>query len=101
MKNISFYLALLLAALGFGAGCDKESDSTVSETTVGAKHVIAVIPKLTNTVYWQSVLAGAQAMKTRDRTYPDGSVRCLQEGLDLVAAVIVGQGVLAGMAIFQ
>jgi ribose transport system substrate-binding protein len=61
MKNISFYLALLLAALGFGAGCDKESDSTVSETTVGAKHVIAVIPKLTNTVYWQSVLAGAQA----------------------------------------
>lgn len=59
MKIISFYTTLLLAVLGFGAGCEKEP--AVSEPSSGARHVIAVIPKLTNTVYWQSVLAGAKA----------------------------------------
>ena len=49
---------LSLAALFFAAGCEKES--ATNETPSGARHVIAVIPKLTNTVYWQSVLAGAK-----------------------------------------
>ena len=49
---------LLLAALFLGAGCQKEA--ATDETPVGPKHVIAVIPKLTNTVFWQSVLTGAK-----------------------------------------
>ncbi|HUC86476.1 MAG TPA: substrate-binding domain-containing protein [Candidatus Acidoferrales bacterium] len=49
---------LLLAAVFLAAGCDKEA--ATNETPSGPKHVIAVIPKLTNTVYWQSVLAGAK-----------------------------------------
>ncbi len=48
----------MLAAFFAGAGCEKEP--TAVETPAGARHVIAVIPKLTNTVFWQSVLAGAQ-----------------------------------------
>ncbi|MGA2247778.1 MAG: substrate-binding domain-containing protein [Verrucomicrobiota bacterium] len=58
MKKSSSYIILLLAALFFTAGCDKEA--ATSATPSGPKHVIAVIPKLTNTVYWQSVLAGAK-----------------------------------------
>lgn len=53
-----FLSATVLAALLFGAGCERETATT--ETSSGHKHVIAVIPKLTNTVFWQSVLAGAQ-----------------------------------------
>jgi len=49
---------LSTAALVLGAGCEKEA--VTDEPSSGAKHVIAVIPKLTNTVYWQSVFAGAQ-----------------------------------------
>jgi ribose transport system substrate-binding protein len=59
MKQMSCYAMLLLSVLFVGAGCEKNSD--IGETPSGPKHVIAVIPKLTNTVYWQSVLAGAQA----------------------------------------
>jgi len=58
MNKLAFPAALLVTALLFGAGCDKEP--AASETPSGARHVIAVIPKLTNTVFWQSVLAGAQ-----------------------------------------
>jgi ribose transport system substrate-binding protein len=58
MNKLSFLATLLMAILLFGAGCDKEPAAI--ETPVGARHVIAVIAKLTNTVFWQSVLAGAQ-----------------------------------------
>ena len=37
-----------------------KEETATTETSSGHKHVIAVIPKLTNTVFWQSVLAGAQ-----------------------------------------
>jgi ribose transport system substrate-binding protein len=58
MKKIYFLGILLVVALWAGAGCEKDSDT--AETPGVPRHVIAVIPKLTNTVYWQSVLAGAQ-----------------------------------------
>ena len=58
MKKFLSLTTLLAAALFFGAGCEKEP--AASETPSGASHVIAVIPKLTNTVFWQSVLAGAE-----------------------------------------
>jgi ribose transport system substrate-binding protein len=58
MKMLSSLASLLAAALLFGIGCEKETVTT--EVLVGPSHVIAVIPKLTNTVFWQSVLAGAQ-----------------------------------------
>jgi len=58
MKRLPFFATILAFALIFGAGCEKQS--AVSETPSGPRHVIAVIPKLTNTVYWQSVLAGAK-----------------------------------------
>ncbi len=58
MKNIVSLAMLLMVALGFGSGCEKEAADSGERTQ--SKHVIAVIPKLTNTVYWQSVLAGAQ-----------------------------------------
>jgi len=59
MTKMSIYTMLLLAAVGFGAGCQKEAVST-DIPAQGPRHVIAVIPKLTNTVFWQSVLAGAK-----------------------------------------
>lgn len=55
MKKIPFGSLLLLAALLLVAGCGQEAAVNVSHT-----HVIAVIPKSTNLVFWQSVLAGAQ-----------------------------------------
>ncbi|MFZ0828432.1 MAG: substrate-binding domain-containing protein [Verrucomicrobiia bacterium] len=58
MKQLLSLAILLAAALFVGAGCEKETVS--SETPNRPSHVIAVIPKLTNTVFWQSVLAGAQ-----------------------------------------
>ena len=59
MKTPIFIATLLLTALFFNAGCEK--DAATTETKPSPKHVIAVIPKLTNTVFWQSVLAGAKA----------------------------------------
>jgi ribose transport system substrate-binding protein len=58
MKKLLFLATLLFASLFIGAGCGKNSD--ITEVPSGPRHVIAVIPKLTNTVYWQSVLAGAK-----------------------------------------
>ena len=58
MKKLTCLAALLLAALCFFAGCGQET--SISEPPSGPTHVIAVLPKLTNTVYWQSVLAGAK-----------------------------------------
>ena len=58
MKKILSSATLLVAIFILNAGCEKQSD--ITETPIGPRHVIAVIPKLTNTVYWQSVLAGAK-----------------------------------------
>jgi ribose transport system substrate-binding protein len=58
MKKLLLFSTLLVAALVFGGGCEKEPTATEPPTV--PTHVIAVIPKLTNTVFWQSVLAGAQ-----------------------------------------
>jgi ribose transport system substrate-binding protein len=55
-KSLTF--VTLLVVLVCGAGCEKEP--ATSETPSEPRHVIAVVPKLTNTVYWQSVLAGAK-----------------------------------------
>lgn len=51
-------LVALVAALALATGCNKKSDST---TAGEAKHTIAVIPKGTTHIYWQSVKAGAEA----------------------------------------
>jgi ribose transport system substrate-binding protein len=59
MKKLLSIAVIFISALLMGAGCKKNSES--NEVPSGPRHVIAVIPKLTNTVYWQSVLAGAQA----------------------------------------
>jgi ribose transport system substrate-binding protein len=75
MKKILLFAAFLVAALVLGTGCEKESATT--EMPVGPRHVIAVITKLTNTVYWHSVFAGAQEAG-RDYGYEiiwDGSDR--------------------------
>lgn len=58
MRTSLNYIILLLAVLFAAAGCDK--NTAISETPNGPRHVIAVIPKLTNTVFWQSVLVGAK-----------------------------------------
>ena len=59
MKKFPSFTALLAAALFFGASCEKEP--ATGETPSGARHVIAVIPKSTNLVFWQSVVTGAEA----------------------------------------
>ena len=58
MKKFLTLTMLLFAVLFFGAGCEREPATT--DMPSGPRHVIAVITKLTNTVYWQSVFAGAQ-----------------------------------------
>jgi ribose transport system substrate-binding protein len=58
MKTSSSLACLAVATLLFVTGCGKEAVTT--EVPSGPSHVIALIPKLTNTVFWQSVLAGAQ-----------------------------------------
>ncbi len=61
MKQLFSFSTLIFAAIFLGAGCGKQAG--VSETSSGTEarsHIIAVIPKLTNTVFWQAVLAGAK-----------------------------------------
>jgi ribose transport system substrate-binding protein len=65
MKKLSLFASLLFSALFIGAGCEKET--ATSQTTSGTamtpattNRIIAVLPKLTNTVFWQAVLAGAK-----------------------------------------
>jgi len=70
LSNSSIFVAILLAAVVLGSGCGQNSTDSLPSATItspsplqppGANgHVIAVIPKLTNTVYWQAVLAGAK-----------------------------------------
>jgi ribose transport system substrate-binding protein len=65
MKRSQFLTLALVAAWIFGAGCEqKPATSQVSaggsEKPSGASHVIAVVPKLTEPVFWRSVRAGAE-----------------------------------------
>jgi len=65
MKSLPALPSLCWLVLVLAAGCGQESGNKVSsgEPNVPRKtasHVIAVIPKLTNTVFWQAVLAGAK-----------------------------------------
>lgn len=66
MKKIPLLIATLAGGLLFGAGCEKKVASSEGPKTTGGipsgtSNVIAVITKLTNTVFWESVHAGAQA----------------------------------------
>lgn len=65
MKKVLHLTLLASVAILLGAGCEKEPapSATSGATTVTplvTSHVIAVLPKLTNTVFWQAVLAGAK-----------------------------------------
>jgi ribose transport system substrate-binding protein len=66
MKKLLSIVTMSIAALFLGAGCEKEAATSEAHRGTTAfssnvtSHVIAVIPKLTNTVFWQAVLAGAQ-----------------------------------------
>src|SRR5271165_4907243 len=57
MKNTLFALTVGLVLLV--AGCGKQAGN--AGTPGESKHMIAVIPKGTTHVYWQSVKAGAEA----------------------------------------
>lgn len=58
MKNRVPSILLLVAGILLNAGCDRKTEPT--DVSNSPKHVIALITKLTNTVYWQSVFAGAK-----------------------------------------
>jgi ribose transport system substrate-binding protein len=58
MNDVRFLLISMLGFFLVVSGCEKQPD--VDEVRTAPRHVIAVIPKLTNTVYWQAVLAGAR-----------------------------------------
>ena len=59
MNKPSFALMIAATVVLFSTGCDRKTadNSTGSDT----RHVIAVIPKGTTHIYWQSVRAGAEA----------------------------------------
>lgn len=65
MDKSSFLAVVLGVTLLLGVGCKKQSDPSGQSSATGRRgmpnRVIAVIPKSTNLVFWQSVLAGAQA----------------------------------------
>jgi ribose transport system substrate-binding protein len=67
MKKYSLHFAVCFAALLVCAGCKQEAapgekagQAATAETPRQFTNVIAVITKLTNTVFWKSVHAGAQ-----------------------------------------
>jgi ribose transport system substrate-binding protein len=102
-KKIPTWIPLLLAALLFGAGCDSKPSTTTTSTATNsvprvASQVIALVPKLTNTVFWQSVFEGAKAAG-KDFGYeivwdgPDretNSVRQIQIVEDAIARQVAG-----------
>jgi ribose transport system substrate-binding protein len=60
MHKSFFALATLTICLVLATGCNKKSADGASGGTT-PKHTIAVIPKGTTHIYWQSVRAGAEA----------------------------------------
>jgi ribose transport system substrate-binding protein len=64
MKNFSAAIAVIFAGLILSTGCNKKSDENTASsgaTSTNAQYNIAVIPKGTTHIYWQSVKAGADA----------------------------------------
>jgi ribose transport system substrate-binding protein len=64
MKKSTLILPLLAVAAVMISGCNKKSDESQSPSvppTAKAQYTIAVIPKGTTHIYWQSVKAGAEA----------------------------------------
>ena len=59
MNKLLLTLTAIAIGLMFTTGCKKKSDETTPDSAT--KHVIAVIPKGTTHIYWQSVKAGAEA----------------------------------------
>jgi ribose transport system substrate-binding protein len=63
MKNFSAAIAVIFAGLILSTGCNKKSDENTASsgaTSTNAQYNIAVIPKGTTHIYWQSVKAGAE-----------------------------------------
>ena len=63
MKNFSAAIAVIFAGLILSTGCNKKSDENTASsgvTNTNAQYNIAVIPKGTTHIYWQSVKAGAE-----------------------------------------
>lgn len=61
MKNTSLALLTIFAGLMLSTGCKQKPADNSTGTAAGAKHVIAVIPKGTTSIYWVSVKSGAEA----------------------------------------
>ncbi len=63
MKQTLILASLIAACLTLATGCGNKSEDASGKAagTGGAKHSIAVIPKGTTHIYWQSVHAGAKA----------------------------------------
>jgi ribose transport system substrate-binding protein len=63
MKNLSAANALVFAGLILSTGCNKNAadNNASSGTETKTQYNIAVIPKGTTHIYWQSVKAGAEA----------------------------------------
>jgi ribose transport system substrate-binding protein len=63
MKNFSAAIAVIFAGLILSTGCNKKSDENTASsgaTSTNAQYNIALIPKGTTHIYWQSVKAGAE-----------------------------------------
>ncbi len=61
MKNKNHLICFLpLACLLFAVGCNNQSETSPVSVNTNSTHVISLITKLTNTVYWQAVFAGAK-----------------------------------------
>ena len=61
MKRFSIPGSLVLAAALFLPGCGSKTDSSAPAAGTAPQRTIAVIPKGTTHIYWQSVRAGAKA----------------------------------------
>ena len=61
MKRTLISASVIAACLVFITGCGNKSDDSSSKAAGSAKRSIAVIPKGTTHIYWQSVHAGADA----------------------------------------
>src|SRR5690242_13550079 len=61
MKKLMHLICLLpVAGLLLTTGCSKKAETAEVHGNPNPEHVIALITKLTNTVYWQAVFAGAK-----------------------------------------
>jgi ribose transport system substrate-binding protein len=61
MKYTPVILAAIFAGLMLSTGCKQKPSDSAGSPAAETKHTIAVIPKGTTHIYWQSVKAGAEA----------------------------------------